>query len=147
MIERLKVLAYVTRSSRLLVFTQPESPEAGIQVPGGTVEPDEAVEDAALREAIEESGLAELRLGIFLGDLYYTDHNLNEIRHVHFFHVWCEEEPPTTWRHYEFTASDRPANHQPIPLDFFWLDLTSERPPLIGYQGYCIPKLMDYLGL
>ena len=28
-------LAYVTRGSRLLVFRQPDFPEAGVQVPGG----------------------------------------------------------------------------------------------------------------
>jgi hypothetical protein len=36
-----KVLAYVTRGRELLVFTQPASPSAGVQVPAGTIEPAE----------------------------------------------------------------------------------------------------------
>ena len=32
-----KVVAYITNGQRLLVFTHPLSPEAGIQVPAGTM--------------------------------------------------------------------------------------------------------------
>ncbi len=149
MIERYKVLAYITRGSHLLVFTHPNSPEAGIQVPGGTVEPGERVEDAALREAIEETGLAGLRLGSFLGEVHHdlSHYDKNEIHHRHFFHVWCDEEPPATWRHYELTASDRPAGHPPIPFDFYWVNLTDGVPQLIDNQAAYILKLASILGL
>src|SRR3954464_8698523 len=115
MIEKRKVLAYVTHGNRLLVFTHPESPEAGIQVPGGTVEPDEQLDEAALREAIEETGLTGLRLGAFLGDVRFdqSDIGLDELHHRHFYHVILDETPLDSWRHYEYTASDRPANHEP----------------------------------
>ncbi len=59
---RERVLAYITQGDRLLVFRHTRSPEADIQVPGGTVEAGEAPEAAALREAREESGLAVLHL-------------------------------------------------------------------------------------
>jgi 8-oxo-dGTP diphosphatase len=36
--ERNKVIVYVTSADHLLVFRQPEFPEAGLQVPGGTVD-------------------------------------------------------------------------------------------------------------
>ncbi|HLE30393.1 MAG TPA: NUDIX domain-containing protein, partial [Anaerolineales bacterium] len=56
-----KVLAYITRRrngrTQLLVFTHRDFPEAGVQVPAGTVEPDEPVEAALFREVHEESGL------------------------------------------------------------------------------------------
>ena len=39
-----------------------DAPEAGIQVPAGTVEADETPAAAALREAREETGLGDLRL-------------------------------------------------------------------------------------
>ncbi len=149
MIERTKVLAYITHGNRLLVLTHPESPEAGIQVPGGTVEPDEDIAEAALREATEESGLTGLRLGDYLGKLSLNraDVGLDEIHHRHYFHVWCDHAPPEAWRHYEFTASDRPANHEPIPLDFHWVDLPHGVPPLISKHGAFIPKLIALLGL
>lgn len=53
-----KVTVFVTRKTRgaldVLLF---EHPSAGVQIPAGTVEDGEAPVDAALREAIEESGL------------------------------------------------------------------------------------------
>jgi len=48
-----KVLAYVTWGDKLLVFSHPDFPEAGIQVPAGTIEPGEEPEAAVLREAFE----------------------------------------------------------------------------------------------
>jgi ADP-ribose pyrophosphatase YjhB (NUDIX family) len=57
-----KAIAYVTREgpggvSELLVFEHRDYPEAGTQVPAGTVDQGEAPEDAVMREVEEESGL------------------------------------------------------------------------------------------
>jgi 8-oxo-dGTP pyrophosphatase MutT (NUDIX family) len=58
-----KVTAFVIRRGpagmELLLL---EHPHAGIQFPAGTVEPGETPEQAARREAVEETGLADLRL-------------------------------------------------------------------------------------
>ena len=63
-----KVTAFVTRQvagrHELLLF---EHPAAGIQIPAGTVEPDEATDAAVLREASEETGLSKLTITHFLG--------------------------------------------------------------------------------
>ncbi|MBN2387278.1 MAG: NUDIX domain-containing protein [Anaerolineales bacterium] len=63
-----KVTAFITRQTpagtELLLF---HHPSAGIQFPAGTVEPDEAPEAAAAREAAEETGLSGLRLVEFVG--------------------------------------------------------------------------------
>jgi 8-oxo-dGTP pyrophosphatase MutT (NUDIX family) len=63
-----KVTAFITRGSGadggLLVFRHTAS---GVQVPAGTVEPGESFEDAVLREALEETGLADLKIVRFLG--------------------------------------------------------------------------------
>ncbi len=149
MIEFNKVFAYITRGSHLLVFTHPDSPEAGTQVPGGTVEPGERVEDAALREAIEETGLAGLRLSSFLGEMRrdMSDFGLDEIHHRYFFHVWCDEEPPDSWRHGEFTPGDSSGRVDPIPFDFYWVNLTDGVPSLLANQAAYIPKLANFLGL
>ena len=65
-----KVTAFVTRASgfdgvhELLVFRHPD---AGLQLPAGSVEPGETLEAAALREVAEETGLADTRLVTHLG--------------------------------------------------------------------------------
>ncbi len=68
-----KVTIFITRSTEhgvdLLLF---EHPFAGIQIPAGTVEHGETPEQAALREAHEESGLAMLAIREYLG--YTEDH-------------------------------------------------------------------------
>ncbi len=46
-----KVFAYITHGHHLLVFRHLYVPEAGIQVPAGTVEENERSEDAVLRNA------------------------------------------------------------------------------------------------
>ncbi|MCD6284740.1 MAG: NUDIX domain-containing protein [Anaerolineae bacterium] len=45
-----KVYAYITHANRLLVFRHVDVPDAGIQVPGGTVEEGEVPDEAAMRE-------------------------------------------------------------------------------------------------
>jgi 8-oxo-dGTP pyrophosphatase MutT (NUDIX family) len=71
-----KVTAFVVRPSGtghdLLLF---EHSSAGIQIPAGSVEPGEAARDAALREAREETGLADLAVRQALGhvDTALTD--------------------------------------------------------------------------
>lgn len=63
-----KVTTFVTRAGgrgiELLLF---EHPYAGLQIPAGTVEAGEAPHAAALREAAEETGLADLHLVAVLG--------------------------------------------------------------------------------
>ncbi len=59
-----KVTAFVTWGDRLLLFRHPH---AGIQVPAGTVEAYESVENAVFREVYEEGRIANIRLRRHLG--------------------------------------------------------------------------------
>ena len=58
-----KVSAFITRGDKLkqeiLVF---KHPTAGVQIPAGTVEANETIEDAVLREIKEEAGLTDVVL-------------------------------------------------------------------------------------
>lgn len=138
-----KVFAYITHGDRLLVFAHPNAPEAGIQVPAGTVEPDEPFEAAAMREAAEETGLAGLELVGFLGDQLVDcrPYGRDELNHRHFYHLRCTTDPPTAWRHYERHPSD--GGHEPIPFDLFWVRLPDEVPELIADHGRFLPVLIQ----
>jgi 8-oxo-dGTP pyrophosphatase MutT (NUDIX family) len=65
-----KVTAIITRErdgiKEVLLF---QHPNAGVQVPAGTVDPGEAIEDAVIREGQEETGLESLRLVQYLGTI------------------------------------------------------------------------------
>lgn len=49
---RRKAFAYITHQQRLLVFEHPDSPEAGIQVPAGSIEPGETPQAGTLRLSV-----------------------------------------------------------------------------------------------
>lgn len=66
MIVRRKAFAYIVHEGRIVLLYHPDHPEAGIQVPAGTMEDDEIPEAAVLREAFEETGLEGLRSVRFL---------------------------------------------------------------------------------
>ena len=63
-----KATAFITRPGakavELLLF---QHPHAGVQIPAGTVEPDETPEQCVLREAHEETGLSKLRIAGKIG--------------------------------------------------------------------------------
>ena len=139
---RQKVLAYLTHGDRLLVFSHPHAPEAGIQVPAGTLKDGERPEDGVLREANEETGLSRLRLARFLGESLrdMAEFGIDQIHHRRYYHVVCEEDPPERWRHLESDPSD--GGPAPIVFEFFWARLPDEVPELAGAQGEMLPELM-----
>lgn len=144
---RRKVLAYITHDSCLLVFRQPDFPEAGIQVPGGSIEQDERPEDAVLREAFEETGLAGLALGAYLGDSRhdYSPFGRDEIHHRHYYHLTIEGHVPERWQHLERNPSE--GVYESVLFDFFWAELPDGVPPLIMDRDEKIPELLIQLGM
>lgn len=139
-----KAFAYITHADRLLVFRHPGAPDAGIQVPAGTIRDGERPADAALREARQETGLADLILVRFLGerrrDLF--DFGKAEIHNRFFFHLRCGSEPPTTWRHDERDPSDGAG---PITFELFWARLPDGVPSLIAGHDALLPDLITSL--
>lgn len=136
-----KVLAYITNQGRLLVFRHLDSPEAGIQVPGGTVEPNEDFATAVLREAQEETGLSDFVIEAYLGEQIRSmaDVNSDEVHHRHFYHLRHEGNPSSQWQHDENDPSD--SSPSPIRLEFFWARLPDQIPELICDQGIMLPRL------
>ena len=137
-----KAFAYITQENRLLVFSHVEFPQAGIQVPAGTIEPGELASDAVLRVSAEESGLHDLRIVHELGSSTFDRRPLgrNEIDQRHFFHLVSDGHIADNWEHHDVsgTASGRP----PLLLAFTWLNLDAKpAKKLIADHGAMIAKL------
>jgi 8-oxo-dGTP diphosphatase len=140
-VSRETAIAYITQGDRLLVFRHTQFPEAGIQVPAGTVEPGEPPQAAVLREAWEESGLQELEVRGFLGqcefDVAPYGRNMDERRY--FFHLAFRGDAPETWRHDEMNPSD--GSPAPIEFEFYWVKYPDDVPELHGGQAEFLPRL------
>ena len=136
-----KVVAYVTRGENLLVFRHIGS-DAGIQVPAGTLEPDESPEDGVLRETREETGLHRLFIRRFLGT---RDHDMSsygkaELHRRYYYHLEYVGDAPSTWRHFEMHASGE--EFKPIEFELFWVGLDGQVPELAANQDTFLPELM-----
>lgn len=121
-----KAIAYITRGDRFVVFEEPHSPAAGIQVPGGTVEPGESLEAAVLREAYEETGLSNLRLVRALGVQLHRRPS-GRVHRRHYFHLVDESDvEQEEWEHYE----EHPhSGSDPILYRLRWASL--RKPPVL----------------
>ena len=144
-----KVFAYLTHrdatGERLLVFSHPNAPAAGIQVPAGTVEDGESPEAAVLREGYEETGLADLVLVRFLGERVrdMADAGRDEVHHRFFFHLRCSGTPPERWQHWEEHPSEAPgARHL---FECFWARLPDGVPVLATGHDALLPELLAHL--
>lgn len=130
-----KVYAYITQGDQVLVFRHVDAPEAGIQVPGGTVHPGKPLPSAVLREAFEETGIAGLGIVAELGESWFEvaeRGKRGDLHHRHFFHLRCATLLPATWRHEEGDPSD---GGPPILFEFFWLPLAEPPEQLIAEMG------------
>ncbi len=141
-----KAFAYITHHHKLLVFSHPYAPEAGIQVPAGTIETGELPGQAVLREAFEETGLTGLILDGFLGaqERDMADFGREEIHYRSFYHLRYQGEPQATWLHEERYPSDHSGIHI---FEFFWATLPHDVPELIADHGKMLPQLLERLGL
>ena len=142
---RHKVFAYVTHGDLLLVFRHPNAPQAGLQVPAGTVRDGEPPEEAVMREVTEESGLDDVVLIRLLGEQIreMSDFGRDEVHHRRFYHLRCGGEPPATWRHEERDPSD--GSTEPIVFEFFWARLPHEVPELVEDHDKLLPQLLASL--
>jgi 8-oxo-dGTP pyrophosphatase MutT (NUDIX family) len=138
-----KVYSYINQRERLLVFRHVDFPEAGIQVPGGTMDAGETPEAAVLREAGEETGLGDLVVKAFLGRDEFLDSSTNpgKILVRHFFHLGSPHEIPETWQHYENDPSD--GSPGPILFEFYWLPVGVAADKLDPYFAAMLARLPE----
>jgi 8-oxo-dGTP pyrophosphatase MutT (NUDIX family) len=136
-----KVTAYVTKGDRLLVFEHTHHPEAGIQVPAGSVDPGEPLQEALLREVREETGLEQVEVRAYLGEQEHdlAQYGLSGVERRHFFHLECTGEVAERWRHFEHYPSD--GSPGPIEFAFYWVKLPDGVPKLSGNQGGMLSRL------
>ena len=137
MAEKLKVeksVAYITHQHRLLVFIHLDFPEAGVQVPGGTLRRGEDPAMAAMRESKEETGLENLRLIRHLGTQEIPDSQSDPAWfRRHFYHIEAFGPVPERWEHEEADPSD--GSPGPIRLEFYWVEFEEHAPSLHGGLG------------
>ena len=132
-----KVLVYVVRDGKLLVFSHSDFPEAGIQVPAGTVREGENIENAAKRELIEETGNDCFRIVKYLGvvsDYFHADNK--EIHTRHFFQAEPTDTLPDRW----VALEKHDGLQEPTRFEFFWLPL-SEGHRLIADQNALLVEI------
>lgn len=147
-----KVVAYIVREGRLLVFTHADdaSPfESGLQVPVGTVRAGELPEAAVLREAYEETGLEGLRIERFLGVNEFDSRPYTNALHIrHYFHLSVDApQVPERWIAYERgDAYDSPippeADPAAIKFALFWVPLQKAHVVAAG-QTALLGRLYD----
>jgi 8-oxo-dGTP pyrophosphatase MutT (NUDIX family) len=117
-----KVLCYIVRGGRLLVFRHVDYgyEEVGIQVPAGSVRPGETPEEAALREAREETGLTHITLVRKLGETTYDISPYRfEIQRRHVFAMELAEPTPERWVSQELHDGEQ----DPTNFECFWIPL------------------------
>ena len=128
-----KAFAYVTCGERLLVLDHVGMPEAGIQVPAGTIAAGETPAAAALREAEEETGLRGFAAPVWIGVAEFDARpwGKDELHRRHFFHLRFGGSAPERWRHEERDAAD---GSGPILFELYWVALDAV-PELIAGHG------------
>jgi ADP-ribose pyrophosphatase YjhB (NUDIX family) len=141
-----KAFAYITRGAsagqEILLLAHPDHPDAGIQVPAGTMRDGEPVLEAALREAGEETGLRDLTVVGALGTAEFDARPFgrNEVHLRHFVHVRCGDATEDRWEHWEEFPDDEPGGQ--VRFELYWARLGDEVGELIGDHGALLGQLI-----
>ncbi|MBP2017620.1 ADP-ribose pyrophosphatase YjhB (NUDIX family) [Symbiobacterium terraclitae] len=132
---REKVIAYVVRRRaqriQLLVFDHVGMPEAGTQVPAGTVNPCETPVEAVLREVSEEVGVADPEVVAYLGQYCYFSAGRHEHHLRHVFLLTPPAPLPESWT----ITVGGDGEDRGLLFHCFWIDVAYAAAALAGEQG------------
>ncbi|MEH7365924.1 NUDIX hydrolase [Priestia megaterium] len=137
-----KVMAYITRfnghHTELLVYKHKDYREAGVQVPAGTVEQGETIEEALYREVKEESGLMEFLSVTKLTTYVYHHEGKSQYHERHVFHLAVSEEVP---EHCEHEVNSE-GEYTGLIFSYYWVPIQAV-PKLAVNQDDCINQLFS----
>lgn len=122
----------------LLVFEHVDAPEAGVQVPAGTIAEGETPEQTALREVAEETGLTGVRIVRKVGTFPYFHGERCEWHQRHVFVLAAEGPVQARWTHV-VTASGEDGG---LRFACYWLDAAEARARLATGQGLYLPAAL-----
>jgi 8-oxo-dGTP pyrophosphatase MutT (NUDIX family) len=117
-----KVVVYAIQNNKILVFRHVDFSyeEVGIQVPAGSVKEYESLEDAVLRELVEETGFMDFEIIAYLGSANYDmSPYRNEIHERHFYYVKTTNELPDRW----FSKENHDGSCEPTNFECFFIPL------------------------
>lgn len=134
-----KVLAYITRrdNTQVLVFQHRHYPEAGLQVPAGTVEDGEELIAALLREIDEESGLSQLTLIRHLATEPFYSESKAEWQERNVFHLQAPDDLPDSWLHVVKAGEEDEGLH----FEYSWVSSSQSKATLSSGQGQWLDKI------
>ena len=119
---RKRVYLYIAKNHDLLVLRHIDFPQLGLQIPGGTVESNEAPVDAAMREAIEETGLEELGTPEFLGVTVVQSLRRDEdLLEAWFYRIEASGKMPEVWLHTELHATGESGE---VRFELSWIPIS-----------------------
>ncbi|MBP3951772.1 NUDIX domain-containing protein [Bacillus suaedae] len=141
----IKVTAYITRVKdgkvQLLVMLEEGMESYGLQVPGGTLERGEGLEDCLLREIYEEAELTKLKIKSYLWEHQYTLEEKKTNITRHYFHLVLED----CQDHFTVVVRSQDEDNGWI-YHYEWIDLDRATiPELGGHLGFGLRKLYDSL--
>jgi ADP-ribose pyrophosphatase YjhB (NUDIX family) len=138
---RKRVSVYVTRErdgrTELLVFDHRGMPEAGTQVPAGRVDAHETLEEGALREVEEETGVRVQVVSVLASPEEHNAVHGGDAHETTAFHAVADPGGPPSWAH-PVTGTGMDVG---LVFECRWVPI-EECPPLWGKPDPLVEKLL-----
>ncbi len=129
-----KAYGYVTRikdrRQQVLVFQHKNLPDAGIQIPKGTVKEDEDTFSAVIREVKEETGIQRFEVEKLITEDYWENDD-GAMHNRYFYKIVCNEMADE-WE-YNPTGG---GEEEGLTFQFFWVASVEEVELIRGHADY-----------